>query len=220
MEEQSAIKVNRWYLRYWMFTQVGLHCYWLYYCRFNWLYPGNRLQFNYSVYGQADAGNIQQSITWLSSDIRVRLLRYILMMPEICKFGVLHFDQCRTNRISIVRPDHIFTRTTSWPLVQDIWCCAHYNDVIMSAMASKSPAPRLFTQPFVQAQIKEDIKAPRHWSLWGESPVTCEFPAQRASNAKMLPFDDVTMGARGSWRPSSPTCCLVHDDKGLYRHEP
>ena len=25
-----------------------------------------------------------------------------------------------------------------------------------------------FAQPFVQAQIKENIKAPRHWPLWGE----------------------------------------------------
>ena len=32
----------------------------------------------------------------------------------------------------------------------------------------KSPASRLFIQPFVQAQIKENIKAPRHWPLWGE----------------------------------------------------
>ena len=34
----------------------------------------------------------------------------------------------------------------------------------MSAMAS-----RLFAQPFVQAQIKEIIKAPSDWPLWGES---------------------------------------------------
>ena len=34
----------------------------------------------------------------------------------------------------------------------------HYTDV-------KSPAFRLFTQSFVQAQIKESIKAPRHWTL-------------------------------------------------------
>ena len=32
----------------------------------------------------------------------------------------------------------------------------------------KSPAWRLFTQLFIQAQIKENIKAPRHWPLWGE----------------------------------------------------
>ena len=32
----------------------------------------------------------------------------------------------------------------------------------------KSPASRLFTQPFNQTQIKENIKAPRHWPLGGE----------------------------------------------------
>ena len=36
--------------------------------------------------------------------------------------------------------------------------------------APKSPASRLFTQPFVQAQIKENIKAPRHWLLRGGFP--------------------------------------------------
>ena len=32
----------------------------------------------------------------------------------------------------------------------------------------RSPASRLFTQPFIQAQNKENIKAPRHRPLWGE----------------------------------------------------
>ena len=32
----------------------------------------------------------------------------------------------------------------------------------------KAPVSRLFTQPFVQAQINENIKALRHWLLWGE----------------------------------------------------
>ena len=35
-----------------------------------------------------------------------------------------------------------------------------------------------------KAQIKENIKAPRYWPLCGNSPVTGEFPAQRASNAE------------------------------------
>ena len=48
----------------------------------------------------------------------------------------------------------------------------------------KSPASPLFTQPFIQAQIKENIKAPRHWPLCGNSPVTGEFPAQMASNTE------------------------------------
>ena len=44
----------------------------------------------------------------------------------------------------------------------------HYRDVLMGTMRLKSSAPRLFTQPFIRAQIKENIKAPRHWPLWGE----------------------------------------------------
>ena len=31
-----------------------------------------------------------------------------------------------------------------------------------------SPALRLFAKPFIQAQIKEDVKVPRHWPLWRE----------------------------------------------------
>ena len=48
----------------------------------------------------------------------------------------------------------------------------------------KSPVSRLFTQPFIQTQIKENIKAPRHWPWCGEFTGTGEFPAQRASNAE------------------------------------
>ena len=33
----------------------------------------------------------------------------------------------------------------------------------------KLPTSRLFAQPYVQALIKENTKAPRHWPLWGES---------------------------------------------------
>ena len=32
----------------------------------------------------------------------------------------------------------------------------------------KLPASRSFAQPFVQAQIKENIKSRLHWPLWGE----------------------------------------------------
>ena len=35
----------------------------------------------------------------------------------------------------------------------------HYSDVKMGAMA------------FIQTQVKENIKAPRHWPLWGEFTV-------------------------------------------------
>ena len=57
-----------------------------------------------------------------------------------------------------------------------------YSDVIMSRWRLKSPALRLFTQSFIQVQIKENIKAPRHWPLCGEFTGTGEFPAQMASD--------------------------------------
>ena len=51
----------------------------------------------------------------------------------------------------------------------------------MGAMTSQITSP-LLTQPFIQAQIKEYIKAPRHWHLCGE------FTAQMASNADNVPI--------------------------------
>ena len=74
-------------------------------------------------------------------------------------------------------------------------------------MRLKSPASRLFTQSLIQAQIKENIKAPRHWPLCGEFTGTGEFPAKRASNAEMVPFDDVIMGFDPlAWLAQSYTC--------------
>ena len=46
----------------------------------------------------------------------------------------------------------------------------------------KSPASWLFIQPFIQAQIKENIKLRVTGLCEGNSPVTGEFPAQRTSN--------------------------------------
>ena len=63
---------------------------------------------------------------------------------------------------------------------------------------SKSPASRLFTQPFIQTQIKENIKVPRHWPLCGEVTEDRWFPAQRASNAENYLMTS-------SWK----LCCVV-----------
>ena len=53
-----------------------------------------------------------------------------------------------------------------------------------------SPASLLFTQPFIQAQVKENTKAPRHVPLCGEITGDCigEFPARMASNAENVTF--------------------------------
>ena len=45
----------------------------------------------------------------------------------------------------------------------------HYSDIIMSVMASQTMGISIVCSTVVQAQIKENIKAPRHWLLWGES---------------------------------------------------
>ena len=63
----------------------------------------------------------------------------------------------------------------------------------------KSPASRLFTHPFIQVQIKENIHVPCHWPLWGEitvrgnhrSPVNS--PHKGPVTRKLFPFDYVIM---------------------------
>ena len=47
-----------------------------------------------------------------------------------------------------------------------------------------NPCALRMYQPFIQTQIKENIKAPRHWPLCGEFTGDREFPAQMASNAE------------------------------------
>ena len=51
----------------------------------------------------------------------------------------------------------------------------------------------IVTQPFVQAQIKENTKAQRHWVCKGNSSVIGEFTAKRSSNAENVSIDDVIM---------------------------
>ena len=55
----------------------------------------------------------------------------------------------------------------------------------MSTMASQITSLTSGYSLVIQAQIKENIKAPRHWPLCGElTALTGEFPAQMASNAE------------------------------------
>ena len=93
-----------------------------------------------------------------------------------------------------------------WILLIPSWAFQHHSDVIMGTMASQITASSLFTQPFNQAQIKENIKALRHWPfLRGRSPVNSlhKCPVTR----KMFPFDDVVVdfGRSHDW----PFCNLV-----------
>ena len=70
----------------------------------------------------------------------------------------------------------------------------HSSDVIMGPPdgIKKSPALRVFTQPFIQSQIKGNVKAPRHWPLWGEFTGDRWIPRTKGQwRGKIFPFDDV-----------------------------
>ena len=62
------------------------------------------------------------------------------------------------------------------------------NDVIMRAMASQITSLTIFYSIVNSDGIKENSKAPRHWSLW---PVNS--PHKGQVTRKMFPFDDVIM---------------------------
>ena len=63
----------------------------------------------------------------------------------------------------------------------------HYSDVIMSVIGPQITGVSIVYSTSVQAQLEENIKALRHWPLWGE------FPHKGPVTRKMFPFDDVIM---------------------------
>ena len=100
----------------------------------------------------------------------------------------------------IARTNHGYTRhvcPSDFFCHQPLWWQAQTHVIIVTSWWArwrlKSPASPMFTQPFIQAHIKENIKALRHWPLWGNSPVTGEFSHKGPVTRKMFPFDDVIM---------------------------
>ena len=97
--------------------------------------------------------------------------------------------------------DHIFTNSYGLIFTLIVWqgeyfaqtvhSCRwhthvyHYSDVTMGQWRLKSPASQSLTQWFVQAQIKENIKAPRHWPLCGEFTGDRWIPRSDAENASI-----------------------------------
>ena len=83
-------------------------------------------------------------------------------------FWNLPWGRC-TDSIKTVSVDSSLKHVTN-PAWHSMRFCSLY--IIMKSEWArwrlKSPASRLFTQPFIQAQIRENIKAPRDWPLCGE----------------------------------------------------
>ena len=80
-------------------------------------------------------------------------------------------------------PDVIYVGRECILLVYVLFQQYHYTNVIMGTIVSQITS-LMFTQAFIQAQIKESIKAPRHWPLRGEFTGDRWIPAQMASYAE------------------------------------
>ena len=82
-----------------------------------------------------------------------------------------------------------------------------YSDVITDTMASQ--ITRLFTETFIQAQIKGNIKYPRHWPLL----VIHRWPVNSLHKGpvtrKVFPFDDVIMSLAPCPLPQPRAFCLL-----------
>ena len=117
----------------------------------------------------------------------------IAMMTGLCHIEAsIILRCCFSNKMSerlflsdqLTVSEHLICRTWDKILTESIIHCRIHIDappgfdmlmtssIIMTSQWARlrliSPASRLFTQSFVQTQIKENIKAPRHWPLRGK----------------------------------------------------
>ena len=65
----------------------------------------------------------------------------------------------------------------------------------------KSPASRLFTQPFIRAQISSNIKAPGHWPFCGEFTVDRWIPRTKGQQCGKC-FHLMTSSWENDYTPS------------------
>ena len=75
------------------------------------------------------------------------------------------------------------------------------------------PASPLFTQPFIQAQIKENNKASRHWPLCGEFTGDRWIPPQRANNA-----ENISIWWRHHVGQGHPNTCRTEQNSRQFRN--
>ena len=69
----------------------------------------------------------------------------------------------------------------------------HYIDVIMRVMAFQITDDTIVYSTVCLGEDQRKHQSSVSLTLWGNSPVTVEFPTQRASNTEMFPCEDVIM---------------------------
>ena len=62
----------------------------------------------------------------------------------------------------------------------------------------------MFTQAFIQTEMKENIESPRHWPLWGE------FTGDRPVKASNAENDDVIIDEMQLTKPQIHAPVLLH----------
>ena len=125
--------------------------------------------------------------------------------------GGIHRDRWIPRTKGQLRGQCFHSMTSSWegPATCDVTIMHNFITVTSqwAVWRLKSPASRICAQPFVQANIKENIKAPRHWSLAFVRGIH-QWPMnslhKRPVTRKMFKFDDVIMtltyyGQTHSW---------------------
>ena len=99
-------------------------------------------EFWYHHYTRVQAVTCSPIFYYISFSAGTRLLSFSINVVNPSSHFMLPFE---------MKQAYLITVTSWWPR----W-------------RLKSPASPLFTQPFIRMQIKENIKAPRHWPLCGE----------------------------------------------------
>ena len=123
--------------------------------------------------------------------------RHDLETPSLASdvFVVLSKNR-QWNRWCFEAPWRSSETTVSSTISMCVWneyCNSHYCDVIIGTATSQTTSPTI-TQPFIQTQIKENIKAPRHWPfVQGIRRGQVNSPHKCPVTRKVLRFDDVIM---------------------------
>ena len=129
--------------------------------------------------------NLPQSAE-MSTLVQAKAWRRTGDMVQCCPRSTTPLGSCRPQWVNTY--DYCFRTILSWYLE---------HTMVTSQWARwrlKSPVSPLFTQPFAQAQINENIKAPCHWPfVRGIHRWSVNSPHKGPVTRKKLPFDDVIM---------------------------
>ena len=93
---------------------------------------------------------------WVKHNLRVVISEYICHLYRYYLLDVLPEVQ-RAQLSSTVNAVLYSTEDHRWH-----YTTVYYGSAIMGTISNHQP------HPFIRVQIKENIKAPRHWPLWGE----------------------------------------------------